>query len=212
MTRITLLLVLLATVIGVKAQQETGIWSIIPRAGINSSVLSVDDALYMAEHGQTESMKVKHKWGLTAGMEMQYKCWSQIAISTGVLYSNEGFLFDEKVDVGEWKQSLHFLNVPLLVNFYIEPNMLPGLSLKTGVQVGYLLQGKETLMGQRSTNTDTFHRVGVSIPAGISYEYHDIVADLRYNIGLTNLCNHKDLDETWRSNSLWLTLGYKFGM
>ena len=36
--------------------------------------------------------------------------------------------------------------------------------------------------------------------------------DLRYNIGLSNLCNHKVLDETWRSNSLWLTLGYQFKM
>ena len=138
--------------------------------------------------------------------------WSQLGISIGLMYSNEGFLFDEKDDVEEWKQSLHFLNVPVMVNFYVEPNMLPGLSLKAGMQVAYLLQGKETLMGNTATNTNSFHRVGISIPAGISYEFHNWVADLRYNIGLTNLCNHQVLDETWRSNSLWLTLGYQFRM
>lgn len=212
MTRITLIFAFLAAFLGAKAQQETGAWSITPRIGINSSVLSVDDVLYMDGNGKTESMKAKHKWGLTAGVETQYQMWSQLGLSMGLMYSNEGFLFDAKGDMDEWKQSLHFLSVPVLANFYVEPNMLPGLSLKAGVQVGYLLQGKETQMGNTATNTDSFHRVGFSIPAGISYEYRNIVVDLRYNIGLTNLCNHKVLDETWRSNSLWLTLGYQFGM
>lgn len=212
MTRIKLLFLFLTFFLGVKAQQETGTWSITPHVGINSSVLSVDDVLYLDGNGKTESMKAKHKWGQTAGVETQYQMWSQLGISIGLMYSNEGFLFDEKDDVEEWKQSLHFLNVPVMVNFYVEPNMLPGLSLKAGMQVAYLLQGKETLMGNTATNTNSFHRVGISIPAGISYEFHNWVADLRYNIGLTNLCNHQVLDETWRSNSLWLTLGYQFRM
>ena len=208
MKRITLLLPFLAAFLGIQAQQEAGSWSITPRVGINSSVLTMDD-VYLDVNG-TETMKAQHRWGLTAGVETQYQCWSQIALSAGLMYSNEGCQYDKKGDVDEWKQSLHFLSVPLLVNFYIEPDLLPGLSLKTGVQLGYLLQSKETLMGTTNTNTDSFHRVNVSIPAGISYEYHSLVADLRYNIGVANLCNYKVLDETWRSNSLWLTLGYQF--
>ena len=212
MKRITLLLALWAIVIGANAQQEAGLWSITPRVGINSSVITMDDVLYLDGNGNTESQSIKHQFGMTAGVEAQYQCWSQIGISMGLMYSNERCHFENNGDMGEWKQSLHFLNVPLLVNFYIEPNMLPGLALKAGVQLGYLLQGKETLMEVTNTNTDSFHRMNVSIPAGISYEYRNFVLDLRYNIGLSNLCNHKVLDETWRSNSLWLTLGYQFKM
>lgn len=212
MKRITLLFAILTTVIGANAQQETGSWSITPRVGVNSSVLTMDDVQYLNDNGNMETSKALHRWGLTAGVETKYQCWSQIALSAGLMYSNEGCQYDKKGDVGEWKQSLHFLSIPLLVNFYIEPDILPGLSLKTGVQLGYLLQSKETLMGVTNTNTDSFHRVNVSIPAGISYEYRNLVADLRYNIGLTNLCNHKVLDETWRSSSLWLTIGYQFGL
>ena len=212
MKRITLLLALLAAFIGTQAQQESGSWSITPRVGVNSSVLTMDDVQYMNDNGNTETSKAKHRWGLTAGVEAQYQCWSQIAISAGLMYSNEGCQYDKMGDVGEWKQSLHFLSVPLLVNFYIEPDILPGLALKTGVQLGYLLQSKESLLGTTNTNTDSFHRVNVSIPAGISYEYHNFVADFRYNIGVANLCNYKVLDETWRSNSLWLTLGYRFAL
>lgn len=212
MKRITLLFAILTTVIGANAQQETGSWSITPRVGVNSSVLTMDDVQYMNASGNMETSKALHRWGLTAGVETKYQCWSQIALSAGLMYSNEGCQYDKKGDVGEWKQLLHFLSVPLLVNFYIEPDILPGLSLKTGVQLGYLLQSKETLMGVTNTNTDSFHRVNVSIPAGISYEYRNLVADLRYNIGVSNLCNHKVLDETWRSSSLWLTIGYQFGL
>ena len=156
MKRITLLFALLATVVGTKAQQDTGTWTITPRVGVNSSVLTMDDVLYLDANNNTQAMKAKHRWGLTAGVETHYQCWSQIAISAGLMYSNEGCQYDTKGDVGEWKQSLHFLSVPLLVNFYIEPNILPGLALKAGIQVGYLLQSKESLLGATNTNTDSF--------------------------------------------------------
>ena len=210
MKRIILLLVVLNVFMGIGAQDGQGSWSIVPRVGLNSSLLTMGD-VYLDDNG-TETMKAKHRWGMTAGMETQYQCWSQLGISVGLMYSNEGCWYDNKRDVDEWKHSLHFLSIPLLANFYIDPKILSGLSLKTGVQLGYLLHSKETLMGTTNTATDSYHRVNVSIPVGISYEYYHLVADLRYNIGLSNLCNHKYLDETWRDNSLWLTLGYQFRM
>ena len=212
MKQLTIIIALLAAAVGAKAQQETGAWSITPRVGVNSSVLSVDDVYHLDNSGAAVSAKAKHKWGLTAGVEGQYQAWQQLAVSFGVMYSGEGYDFGKVADVGEWKQSLHFVSVPLLVNFYIEPDLLPGLALKAGVQVGYLLQGRETLYGVTATNTDSFRRMNVSIPAGISYEYRHFVADLRYNIGVTNLCRSSVLDETWRTGSLWLTLGYRFGL
>ena len=79
MKRITLLFAILATAIGAKAQQETGSWSITPRVGVNSSVLTMDDVQYMNASGNIETSKAQHRWGLTAGVEAQYQCWSQIA-------------------------------------------------------------------------------------------------------------------------------------
>lgn len=212
MKRTLLIFAILCMATGVSAQQETGTWSVTPRVGVNSSTLSVEDVYHDDGNGDMVAASAKHKWGLTAGVEGQYQAWQQLGISFGVMYSNEGYDFGKVADVGEWKQSLHFLSIPVLANFYIEPDLLPGLALKAGVQVGYLLQGKETLYGITATNTDAFHRVNVSIPAGISYEYRHFVADLRYNIGVTNLCRSSALDETWRTGSLWLTLGYRFGL
>ena len=100
-----------------------------------------------------------------------------------------------------------------MVNFYIEPNILPGLALKAGVQFGYLLSGKSKTGSETLTNTSDFKRVNISIPAGISYSYKNFVADLRYNIGLMNLCNvDLDVEDSWKTNSLWITVGYQFKM
>jgi hypothetical protein len=101
-----------------------------------------------------------------------------------------------------------------LANFYIEPRILPGLALKAGVQFGYLLKAKmQDGLGEYSQgdNTSSFKRLNISIPAGISYTYKNFVADLRYNIGLMNLCNVAlEVEDSWKTNSLWITLGYQF--
>ena len=113
-------------------------------------------------------------------------------------------------DMEKLSQSLHFVSVPLLLNFYIEPNLLPGLALKAGVQLGYLLSAKQHYGSVTNTVTDNYKRVNVSIPAGISYTYRGFTADFRYNIGVANLCNVDVIDRSWRTGSFWLTLGYQF--
>ena len=87
----------------------------------------------------------------------------------------------------------------------------PGLAIKAGVELGYLVSGKFKDNHNTLTNTSDFKRVNISIPAGISYNYRHIVLDLRYNIGLMNMC-HKELEvqDSWKANSLWLTVGYQF--
>jgi hypothetical protein len=54
--------------------------------------------------------------------------------------------------------------------------------------------------------------MNVSIPAGISYSYRNFTADVRYNIGVANLCNVSMIDKSWRTGSLWITLGYHFAL
>jgi hypothetical protein len=153
----------------------------------------------------------KHKWGFVGGLDVEYQAWQQIGISFGAFYSNQGYSYGEVEGLGKVTQSLHFINIPVLVNFYIEPNILPGLAIKAGVELGYLVSGKFKDNHTTLTNTSDFKRVNISIPAGISYNYRHIVLDLRYNIGLMNMC-HKELEvqDSWKANSLWLTVGYQF--
>ena len=117
---------------------------------------------------------------------MEYQAWQQIGISFGAFYSNQGYSYGEVEGLGKVTQSLHFINIPVLVNFYIEPNILPGLAIKAGVELGYLVSGKFKDNHNTLTNTSDFKRVNISIPAGISYNYRHIVLDLRYNSAIRN--------------------------
>jgi len=210
MKRIGFIWMFLAAFTMVKAQQETGSWTLTPRVGVNSSKVSVNDLWVMKQDDNNElRVSAKRRWGFVGGLDAEYQVWQQISVSAGAFFSTEGYTYGDIKDIGKVSQSLYYLNVPVLVNFYIEPNILPGLALKAGIQVGYLLKGEHT-SGSTETNTDNYKRVNVSIPAGISYSYRGFVADLRYNIGISNLCNMGVLDESWKLNSLWLTLGYQF--
>ena len=94
------------------------------------------------------------------------------------------------------------MNVPLTGNFYVAK----GLALKTGVQFGFLVNGKI----EDKDIKDECEKLNLSIPIGISYEYSDFVLDLRYNIGLTK--TNKDDGNKLRSDLLQITLGYKFAL
>jgi hypothetical protein len=210
MKRIGFIWVFLVAFTMAKAQQETGLWTLTPKVGVNSSKVSVNDLWVMMQDDNNElRASAKRRWGFVGGVDAEYQAWQQIGVSVGAFFSTEGYTYGDIKDIGKVSQSLYYLNVPVLVNFYIEPNILPGLALKAGIQVGYLLKGEHT-SGSTETNTDNYKRVNVSIPAGISYSYRGFVADLRYNIGISNLCNMGVLDESWKLNSLWLTLGYQF--
>ena len=195
--------------LGAMAQQATGTWTLTPKAGINSSNMSVED-LWIGTNSD-RAVSAKHKWGFVGGLEAEYQAWQQIGISAGAYYSNEGYTYGDIEELGKVTETLHFINIPVLVNFYIEPNILPGLALKAGVQFGYLLSAKNKTGDMTTTSTSNFKRVNISIPAGISFSYKNFVADLRYNIGVMNLCNIElEVEDSWKSNSLWITVGYQF--
>lgn len=211
MKRLFMSAMLAAIAIGVFAQQEIGKWTVTPKVGVNLSKLSGQEVIYEGGNSQA-TYKAKYRFGLTAGAEAEYQAWQQVAVSAGVFYSNEGYTYGKLPEVGEQSETLHFISVPILLNFYIEPNLLPGLALKAGVQLGYLMSAKLHDSNATNTTTSNYKRVNVSIPAGISYTYKAFTADFRYNIGAANLCNVDEIERSWRTGSFWLTFGYQFAL
>ena len=122
----------------------------------------------------------------------------------------------------------------MLANFYI----WKGLAVKTGVQVGFLVNDKMnvdaamagvaapdidkiTYVDLSKPSTDNFFSsfsvegsdicksVVFGIPVGLSYEYKNITLDARYYFGLTRMDDVED-DAPARNRCLSITLGYKF--
>ena len=199
-TLFAMLLGMAAPLAALAQSQETGRWSVTPRVGINSSTMSGQD-VYVDFN---RLVKPKRQIGFVAGAEVEYRYMKPLSTAVGVWYSGEGFRYTE-ID-GDAHTNLDFLNFSALENFYIAD----GLAIKAGLQLGYLLNVKSVVDGRSEDIGNSFKKLNVSIPIGLSYEYRNVVLDARYNIGLTNLCDIELLDETWRTNSLWLTAGYRF--
>ena len=222
----------------VVAQNKVGEFSLKPMAGINVSDLSSD-----------EEVNYKAKVGFTGGVEAEYGVTPWLGVSLGAMYSQQGAKIKASLsEIGvndegrmvavlldmKGKLKADYINMPLLANFYV----WKGLAVKTGVQVGFLVNDKMNvdvaMAGVTALDTDKITYVDLSthptdnffssfsvegsdvcksvvfgIPVGLSYEYKNITLDARYYFGLTRMDDAEE-DPAARNRCLSITLGYKF--
>ena len=197
MKKIMMTLVMAVAAIAASAQNNTlrepGTISIQPKAGIGIGYLS----------GKwTGSADRKAKVGFVAGVEGEYYVNNWLGVAAGVNFAQQGWKIEGAQD--SWKTKLNYLNIPIVADFYV----LPGLALKTGMQFGFLASAKQ----DDNDWKDECKKFNFSIPVGLSYEYKNVVLDLRYNISVTKVNKDSDDDNKWRSDLLQITLGYKFDL
>ena len=239
MKRIAILFVATAlSALAATAQTEVGKFSLKPMAGINVSDISADD-----------EVNYKAKVGFTGGVEAEYGVTPWLGVSLGAIYSQQGAKI--KASLSEFgvneegrqvasllsmkgKLKADYINMPLLAIFYV----WKGLSIKTGLQVGFLVNDKMnvdaamarvtvpytdkiTYVDLSKPSTDDFFSsfsveesdicksVVFGIPVGLSYEYKGITLDARYYLGLTRMDDAED-DAPARNRCISITVGYKF--
>lgn len=194
MKKMMMMLVVAMAALTASAQntlRENGTFTLQPKVGVGFGVLS---GSWTSAPGVDKKTRV----GLIAGVEGEYYINSWFSAAVGVNYAQQGWKFKG----GDVKTTtkLDYLNVPIVANFYVTP----GLALKTGVQMGFLMSAK-----QESTDIkDNCNKLNISIPIGISGEYNDFVFDARYNIAVSKVNKHGD--DSRRSDLITLTIGYKF--
>ena len=180
-----------------------------PKVGINVATM-------------TDNEDYSSRIGFTAGAELEYMTQAKLSFTFGALYSQQGIKQDESGFEGTIK--MDYINVPLLVNYYVTK----GLAIKAGLQPGFLVNDKVKVeKGGSSVEVglkETFESAGfdnvsipsvvLSVPVGISYEFSDIVLDARYNIGVTNAikADYGMESSSSKHNFFSFTIGYKFGL
>ena len=204
MKRIIVLAMTVTTMMTVLAQKEIGTFTVYPRVGMNLSKFSGQKIYYDASNNY---VKEKYKMGLSAGAELWYQFRNSLALSAGLIESNQGTKTEDIIlesnnvkETFSYSVNTQVLNIPLLLHAFVAP----GLSFEAGVQPGFLLSAKSkengTVNDVKSMNT-----FDLSIPIGICYEYMNIQLDLRYNHSLTSLGKFFDKGH---NRSIVLTLGY----
>ena len=170
--------------------REVGAFTLQPKVGLAIGSFSGE---YITVGGKVENKK---RVGFTAGLEGEIYATNWLGIALGLNYAQQGWKF------GDVKCKYDYLNVPLVADFYVAR----GLALKTGVQLGFLMNAKWDDLNVK----DDCNKTNFSIPIGISYEFSNVVLDLRYNVALSKVNKNATDNYKYRSDLVQITIGYTF--
>ena len=170
--------------------REVGAFTLQPKVGLTIGSFSGE---YITVGGKVDTKK---RVGFTAGLEGEIYATNWLGIALGLNYAQQGWKFNDV------KCKYDYLNVPLVADFYVAR----GLALKTGVQLGFLMNAKWDDLNVK----DDSNKTNFSIPIGISYEFSNVVLDLRYNVALSKVNKNATDNLKFRSDLVQITIGYKF--
>ena len=170
--------------------REVGAFTLQPKVGLAIGSFSGE---YITVGGKVDTKK---RVGFTAGLEGEIYATNWLGIALGLNYAQQGWKFNDV------KCKYDYLNVPLVADFYVAR----GLALKTGVQLGFLMNAKWDDLNVK----DDSNKTNFSIPIGISYEFSNVVLDLRYNVALSKVNKNATDNYKYRSDLVQFTIGYKF--
>ena len=171
--------------------RDNGAFTLQPKVGLGLGSFSGE---YVKVAGESDP---KTRVGFLVGVEGEYYINSWFSAALGLNYAQQGWKVDDVA------AKLDYLNVPLTADFYVAP----GLALKTGVQLVFLMNAKSG----DSDMKDLCNKTNFSIPIGVSYEISNFVLDIRYNVALSKVNKYDGgHGEKSRSDLIQFTLGYKF--
>ena len=218
--KLLVMLVMVLTAMSANAQFDPGKWSMQFKLGLGASQLTNLDQLPLS----TTTPDTQWKGVNSIGLDFEYQATKWLGISAGFGRISQGGAWKDytegNVKYNDPEIDVEYLRVPIVANFYF----YKGWAVKTGIQLGYLLDAdfsqhwKENVSNRDLTTKQTLDlddditKFDVSIPVGISYESSGhFVFDARYNIGLTKVNDGKDLfTKDVKNGAFVFTIGYKF--
>lgn len=171
--------------------------------------------------GDTEGVNFKARPGFNIGGFVEFKLTDQFAIQPEILYSTAGAkAVDFEVSDGgmllngDVAFNFSYINIPVMFKYYVAEKF----NIEAGPQVGFLTSAKTktTVDGFSGSDEqdvkDLFESVDFGLNLGAGYDFTDnFSAGLRYNLGLANIANTEEGDDTKLHNGVFsLSVGYKF--
>ena len=146
------------------------------------------------------------KVGFQVGGFAEIKLTEKFAIQPELLFSAQGTKSDE--DGSDLKYNLDYLNVPVMAKYYVADKF----SLEAGPQIGFLLSAKAKAGDEDADVKDLFKSIDFGVNFGAGYDFtENISAGIRYNLGLSNVLDTEDGDNSKVKSSVFsLSVGYKF--
>ena len=117
---------------------------------------------------------------------------------------------DQYGNTASYDYSLLYFKTNYLARWY--PTYKSHLSLYAGIEINRLLQAKAATGDITSDIKDELRKGDVSVPVGVSYEFGNWQADLRYSFGFTRVARSdkaREIIGKGHLHSLMLTMGYR---
>ena len=167
MKSVCLAAVLIFTFVAVRAQHPH--WGI--KGGVNVSKLEIRN-----------STDLDHKVGMHIGGLAHIHLSPRLALQPELMYSNQGG--ELTMGNAEYKTKLHYVNLPLLLQYMTGS----GFRLQTGPQVGVLVSARAKVNDTETDDDDSYETTDFSWSFGASYvTMKGFGVDARYNHGISNI-------------------------
>ena len=140
MKKMILMAAIMLSSVSAFAQNEVGQFTLQPKVGINFANLTGDGT--------------KGKVGFAGGLEAEYGVAENFSLTLGAIFSMEGCKFEKVADKSP-KLNLNYINVPVMLQYYI----VPGLAIKMVFSLA------STLARSYNNSSLNFHITCVNFPS-----------------------------------------------
>lgn len=151
----------------------------------------------------------------------EIKISDKLSIQPELLYSEQGTKIDgfsTYLDYTEYTADINFrlsyINIPVMFKFYVDKSFYfelgPQLGILTGAKTVTKLSGFNQEVKQDMKDFFKSTDFGLNFGAGYNFTDH-LFANVRYNLGLANIAETVDGDDSKIKNSNFMfSVGYKF--
>lgn len=100
-----------------------------------------------------------------------------------------------------------YISIPLMVRYKFKNNF----QLELGPQMGFLIDAKADVNGEKYDLKDEFEKRELAMNAGLGYEFESgIFFNVRYVYGMMKIARHIDNNYWIKNNVFQFSTGYKF--
>ena len=169
-------------------------------ANAQETKFGVKAGLNMADWSGDDADGIDSRVAFHVGGFAEIKLSDKFAVQPELLYSSQG----GKADGGT--VNTDYLNIPVMAKFYATEQF----SIEAGPQVGFLMSAKvKPDSGDDQDIKDMLKSTDFGMNLGLGYNFtENISANLRYNLGLSNIVDADGADI--KNNVFSLSVGYKF--
>jgi len=149
--------------------------------------------------GDTETGDAKV--GALAGFYLTANVAEKLAIQPELLFSVMGSK-DNELDVN---LPFNYISLPVLLRINVSENV----NLHAGPQLGFLLSAKVTDGDNSVSIKEGFKGTDVGAAFGLGFDVGKFNAGARYYLGLSNIAEDAQSDESFKNNAFQIFIGYK---